>query len=116
MPKRHAKTCGTCMKQGTHLPRWQSHTSFTKFVNGRALAAEEYSRKLQRIQKSKLAKEETGKVKLSLQTAQEDAQTEAQQFQHLAQTIRVELGAPLAEFITKQREARKLVNQMMALT
>ncbi|KAI8575189.1 hypothetical protein K450DRAFT_262956 [Umbelopsis ramanniana AG] len=77
----------------------------------RALAAEEYSRKLQRIQKSKVAKDDTGNVKKSLQSAQEDAQTEAQHFQQLAQTIRVELGVPLAEFVTKQREARKLIQK-----
>lgn len=57
-----------------------------------------------------MAKDDTGNVKKSLQSAQEDAQTEAQHFQQLAQTIRVELGVPLAEFVTKQREARKLVN------
>ena len=82
----------------------------TIFPLHRALAAEEHSRKLQRIQKSKVAKDDTGNVKKSLQSAQEDAQTEAQHFQQLAQTIRVELGVPLAEFVTKQREARKLVN------
>lgn len=62
------------------------------------------------MQKSKMAKDDTGNVKKSLQSAQEDAQTEAQHFQQLAQTIRAELGVPLAEFVTKQREARKLVN------
>jgi hypothetical protein len=90
--------------------KWHgSGSQLTLQIRYRALAAEEYSRKLQRIQKSKLAKDETGKIKTTLQTAQEDTQTEAQQFQQLAQTIRVELGSPLAEFITKQREARKLV-------
>ncbi|KAM3579770.1 formin-binding protein [Umbelopsis sp. WA50703] len=43
--------------------------------------------------------------------AQEDSQKEAQQYQQLAQTIRMELSSPLADFTTKQREARKLIQK-----
>ncbi|KAG2181414.1 hypothetical protein INT43_008997 [Umbelopsis isabellina] len=77
----------------------------------RALAAEEYSRKLLRIEKNRMAKDETGKIKETLAMAQENSQKEAQQYQQLAQTIRTQLSSPLAEFTTKQREARKLIQK-----
>lgn len=58
-----------------------------------------------------MAKDETGKIKETLMMAQENSQKEAQQYQQLAQTIRTQLSSPLAEFTTKQREARKLIQK-----
>lgn len=74
----------------------------------RAEIEEGYAKRLMRLAKQPLGKDETGCLSQSLITARVELEQVAKTHQHLADHMRTQLEAPLAEFAIKQSESRKV--------
>ncbi|CAG8855368.1 24346_t:CDS:2, partial [Gigaspora margarita] len=74
----------------------------------RALIEEEYAKRLSKLSKIPVGKDEIGSLHDALETVRQELEATAKEHIGLSQKIRAELEQDLADFIAKQREKRKL--------
>lgn len=79
------------------------------FREARASIEEEYSRKLLSLTRKALGSQESGTLKVSLDTVRGEVEQMAKQHQSIAAQMKSELEEPLAAFAGGMKERRKIV-------
>ena len=83
--------------------------SLTINVTARAAIEEEYARKLLNLCRKPLGSQETGTLRMSMDTVRGEVETMAKQHQSISSQMRSELEEPLAAFAGGMKERRKIV-------
>ncbi|KAK3492880.1 uncharacterized protein B0T23DRAFT_429105 [Neurospora hispaniola] len=79
------------------------------FYTARAKIEEEFSRQLLNLSRKSLGSQETGTLKLSLDTVRQEVESMGKQHQAIAVQMRSELEEPLVAFAGAMKERRKIV-------
>ncbi|RGB37040.1 hypothetical protein C1646_622369 [Rhizophagus diaphanus] len=74
----------------------------------RALIEEEYAKRLMRISKIPIGKDESGTLRDALEVCRQELESTAKEHITLSQKIRTELEQEITHFIARQKETRKL--------
>ncbi|KJZ73238.1 hypothetical protein HIM_07435 [Hirsutella minnesotensis 3608] len=87
----------------------QTCDELKSFYSARASIEDEYARKLLNLSRKSLGTQETGSLKISLDTVRGEVESMGKQHQSIAAQMKTELEEPLAAFAGGMKERRKII-------